>query len=163
MKPLPKKITITTSIACELRRYRFRKLLPTRPPSYRWGLIPDSLGVILPSQIEESMNLPVHSLMRAILLTSLRDAFGNGRAVTDSATLQNVRRQALFWLYSQEKNYLFSFRNICEELGLNAERFLSKVEKSKGLFVREKLQIEEREKAAKKIRYEERKRKLRRR
>jgi len=55
---------------------------------------------------------PLSELMRALVL----------RAVDDLSTVGEFRDEALEWLYSDEEEYIFSFRAICQYMGFDAEK-----------------------------------------
>lgn len=52
---------------------------------------------------------PLSELMRALIL----------RAVDDLATVGEYRDEALEWLYSEEEEYIFSFKAVCAHMGLD--------------------------------------------
>ena len=81
-------------------------------------LIPQTLTleeeIILPAQVEPSTppETGVRKLMRGILETALRDlASSNPHEVQASQS----------WIDSGEEEYIFSFRNICQVLGVSPD------------------------------------------
>ncbi|MCB0319497.1 MAG: hypothetical protein KDD60_01145 [Bdellovibrionales bacterium] len=55
---------------------------------------------------------PVHELMRAIIL----------RTVEDYNSKSEFREEAIEYLYSEEEEYIFSFRAICRHFGFDPEK-----------------------------------------
>ena len=55
---------------------------------------------------------PMHELMRAIIL----------RAVDDVNAKGEIYDEAIEYLYSEEEEYIFSFRGICKHLGLDPDK-----------------------------------------
>ena len=82
------------------------------------------------SILPKRFNTPIHSLFRALLQNSILEASNRGQA----KKIQNVRRSARNWLLNQDLEskssieYIFSFRNVCENLGINPFRFRAALE-----------------------------------
>ena len=63
--------------------------------------------------------------MLAVLEDGIRTFLKNARATHGRAF--NLRREALTWLTSDESRDVFGFENICEALGIDAERLRQRV------------------------------------
>ena len=64
-------------------------------------------------------------LLLAVLEDGIRTLLKNARATHGRGL--NLRREALGWLVTDDRADVFSFENICETLGIDAERLRSRV------------------------------------
>jgi hypothetical protein len=64
-------------------------------------------------------------LLLAVLEDGIRTFLKNARATHGRAF--NLRREALSWLTQHESRDVFAFENICEALGIDAERLRQRV------------------------------------
>lgn len=78
--------------------------------------------IILPSQFfiqQRSVSEPEHRLMRAVLEDAI-DCFRKGK-VGESKRKWCLSREAEEWFRSTDTKWLYSFENICQHLGLDAD------------------------------------------
>lgn len=68
---------------------------------------------------------PERRLMRAVLDDALRVAFAAQHSSRTSC--RRLRRETAEWFASDDRQWPFSFRNVCDVLGLAAERIRGEV------------------------------------
>lgn len=64
-------------------------------------------------------------LLLAVLEDGIRTFLKNARATHGRAS--NLRREALSWLVTEDRSDVFAFENICEALGIDAQRLRQRV------------------------------------
>ena len=92
---------------------------PGRPPAF----LPLDLEPVLPAQWssgDRASLQPAKRLMLAVLTDALELVLQDPAPA--SARRAFFQRRAADWIYNDDRHWLFSFRNICETLGIDAKR-----------------------------------------